>query len=363
MAGRLHFRFHRPRMLAAVVTAVLGAATLLPDSAAQAEPIRGAGSTFAEPIIGQWSRSYTTLRADGGDYISPDWHVDYEPVGSLAGVMRLGQPDMDFAATDAPLPPADLIRRGWSQFPVVMGGIVVVANIDAARKGVLRLSAPVLADIYLGKVRSWSDAAIATLNPGMDLPDAAIEVLHRKDGSGSTLTFTSFLARASGDWRAAHGADALITWPVGRSESGTGRLTALAAATRNSIAYLEYGQATRAGLPIVAVQNRAGAFVRPEPAAFQAGLAGIGWDAAGHFYTDAIDPVGAGAYPMVTVTYAIVPRDRGATRVNRVLDLFRLAFSRSGGMDATARGYIPVPPELAGRIEAHWANTLRPATH
>lgn len=336
--------------------------SLVDISPAHAEPIRGAGSTFAAPIINQWSRDYETKRADGGDYISPDWRVDYELVGSLAGVMRLAQREIDFAATDIPLPPEDLVTRGWTQFPIVMGGITVVANLADVGAGQLRLSGPVLADIYLGKIAKWSDPAIKALNPDLTLPDAAIEVLHRVDGSGSTLTFTGYLSKFSPEWSGKHGADTLISWPVGRGEKGTGGLAALASATRNSIAYLEYGQAVRAGLPFASLGNDAGAFSLPSPESFRAGLAAIGWNAASGFRVDAAGSAGSDAYPMAVVTYAVVPKDRGTLRVNRVLDLFRLAFAE-GSEKATALGYIPVSPELAGQIESYWAQSFGPATN
>jgi phosphate transport system substrate-binding protein len=324
---------------------------------ATAEPIQGAGSTFAAPIIHQWSRDYEAMRTDGGGFTSPDWRVDYEPLGSLAGVMRLDQREIDFAATDAPLPVEELARRGVAQFPIVMGGIVVVANLEGVGAGELRLSGPVLADIYLGKIKTWSDPAIKALNPALALPEAEIDVLHRQDGSGSTFAFTSFLSKFSPEWAGKHGAATLIEWPRGRGEKGTSGLAALTAATKNSIAYLEYGQVVRLGLPFAALQNRAGAFVRPEPKSFQAGLATVKWDAGQGFGADTTDLAGPDAYPMAVVTYAVVPKNRGQGRINRVLDLFRIAFER-GADEATAFGYIPVPPALATQIEAYWAESL-----
>lgn len=347
------------------VPSLIGIAGLLAMSfcsGAHADPIRGAGSTFAAPIINQWSHDYEDVRTDGGDFTSPDWQVDYEPVGSLAGIMRLNQPEMDFATTDAPLPPEELGRRGLIQFPVVMGGIVVAINIDGVAAGRLRLSGPVLADIYLGKLTKWSDPAIKTLNPDLALPDAQIAVLHREDGSGSTFTFTSFLSKVSPEWREKYGADTLVKWPLGRGEKGTGGLAALTATTKNSIAYLEYGQVVRLGLPFASLQNQAGAFVRPEPEAFQAGLATVAWDPAKGFGADTTNLAGAEAYPMAVVTYAVISPDRGRDRVNRVFDLFKLAFSQ-GAEKATALGYIPVSPDLVGRIEAYWAESLRPASN
>lgn len=344
------------RAFNAAVAAALSLMTV--TAVAQAEPIRGAGSTFAAPIINQWSRDYEAVRTDGGDFTSPDWRVDYEPVGSLAGVMRLDQADMDFAATDAPLPPEDLAKRRLAQFPVVMGGIVVVANVSNVGSGQLRLSGPLLADIYLGKVGKWSDPAIKALNPNLVLPDAAIEVLHRADGSGSTFTFTSFLSKVSPEWKDKVGANTLVTWPQGRGETGTGGLAALAARTQNSIAYLEYGQVVRLGLPFASLQNQAGAFVQPEPKSFQAGLDTVAWDPARGFHADTTNLGGEMAYPMAAVTYAVFPLNRGEQRINRVIDLFRLAFTEGAGK-ATALGYIPVSRELANRIEAYWSSSLR----
>ncbi|WP_280954626.1 phosphate ABC transporter substrate-binding protein PstS [Phyllobacterium sophorae] len=216
----------RTRSVRAAVVAI-ACVTLLPFSfgtAGQAEPIRGAGSTFAAPAIAEWSQAYQDARADGGDFISPDWTVDYELVGSLAGVMRLDQTELDFAATDVPINPAELEKHGREQFPIVFGSVAVVANIDGFENGVLRLSGPVLANIYLGKIQSWSDPAIRALNPDAVLPDLKISVLYRKDGSGTTFVFTKYLSAVSADWKKAHGADTLIAWPLGTGAEGTQEL-------------------------------------------------------------------------------------------------------------------------------------------
>ncbi len=330
---------------------------LLSALPAGAEPIRGAGSTFAAPVISAWAKAYKEARADGGDYFTLDWSVDYEPVGSLAGVMRLSQPEMDFAATDAPLSLEEIARRNVAQFPIVMGGIAVVANVVGVEPGKLRLSGPVLAGIFSGQIRTWSAPAIVALNPDMQLPDRPIKVLRRQDGSGSTFVFTSYLSRTSSEWREKFGTATLIDWPVGQGAEGTGNLVALAAATADSITYLEYGQVVRAGLPVVQLLNEAGAFVAPAPESFTAGLANIAWDASRHFLADTTNMPGAGAYPMAAVTYAVVPKDRGGERTQRVLDLFRLAYS-AGARDARALGYTPVPPELARQIDRDWAQTL-----
>ncbi|PLP60738.1 phosphate ABC transporter substrate-binding protein PstS [Mesorhizobium loti] len=330
---------------------------LLPALPAAAEPVRGAGSTFAAPVISAWGKAYKEARADGGDYFTLEWSVDYEPVGSLAGVMRLSQPEMDFAATDAPLSPEEVAKRNVAQFPIVMGGIAVVANVAGVEPGKLRLNGPVLADVFSGKVKSWSDPAIVALNPDIRLPDRPIKVLRRKDGSGSTFVFTSYLSKTSSEWRQKFGAATLIDWAVGQGAEGTANLVALAAATSDGITYLEYGQVTRAGLPIVQLQNEAGVFVAPAAESFASGLANIAWDASRHFFADTTKMPGAGAYPMVAVTYAVMPKDRGIERTQRVIDLFRLAYS-AGASEARALGYTPVSPELARQIDRYWSQTL-----
>ena len=184
---------------------------------------------------------------------------------------------MDFAATDAPLSGPEVSKRGYAQFPVAMGAIVVVANMKGADVASIRLSGPVLADIFSGKVRKWSDEAITALNPASKLPDREISVLHRKDGSGSTLIFTSYLSSADPDWHQRFGAATLIDWEVGVGVDGTQDLIALATSTENSITYAEAGQAARAGLVAIQLQNQSGNFVLPSAENIQAGFASVVW--------------------------------------------------------------------------------------
>lgn len=339
----------------AVVSLVV-AAVLLSGTAPSvtAEPIRGAGSTFAAPVIAQWARAYKDARADGGDFFTLDWTVDYEPVGSLAGVMRLQGPEMDFAATDTPLSAAEVAKRGAMQFPIVMGGIAVVANVEGIASGTLRLDGPLLADIFSGAVGKWSDARIASLNPGVSLPERDIAVLARKDGSGSTFTFTSYLAETSPAWKERFGTAQLIEWPKAELFEGSRNLVAAAQSTPDSITYVEFGQVSRAGLPVAQLLNQAGQFVLPSAESFDAGLSAIDWQSDQHFAANSANMPGEGAYPIAAVTYAVVPLNRGQDRIDRVLDLFRLAFS-SGDEDAVALGYVPVPDALTETIAGYWA--------
>ncbi len=258
--------------------------SLLGSTIAQAEPIRGAGSTFAAPIIQKWSQNYRTLRTDGGDFVSSDWRVDYELLGSVAGVMRLAQPEMDFAASDQPLSPADLAKRGYVQFPVVIGGVAVVANLEGIAPGQLKLSGAVIADIYLGKVTNWSENSIKVLNPDLKLPDLPIRVLHRRDGSGTTFTFTQCLSNSSGEWKVRLGADTVLSWPTGQGFEGSQGMINQLRSTRGTIGYVEYGQVRRAQLDDLQVDNWTGRFVRPEAATFQATANAANWGAAQDFF-------------------------------------------------------------------------------
>lgn len=327
-------------------------------SSASAEPIRGAGSTFAGPVIAAWSKSYETARADGGDFISPDWQVDYELVGSLGGIMRLGQPELDFAASDASLPPEELTKRGLRQFPFVLGAIAVIVNIDGVKPGALRLTGEVLANIYLGKIGKWSDPAIVALNPDVKLPDQRIDVLHRKDGSGSTQGFTEFLSASNAEWKTKYGADQLIAWPLGNSHSGSQALVRALAATKGAIAYVEAGQAQRAGVATVLIQNASSQFVAPDQSGVAASATTAAFSAERDFHGSLIGGSGAGAYPITVATFAIVPaKGRDAGRIRRVLDLFDLAFEK-GQDQAIALGYVPLSPALIKDIRAYWVRHL-----
>ncbi len=325
---------------------------VLLSPAARAEPIRGAGSTFAAPIIAKWAENYKASRTDGGDFTSPDWTVDYELVGSLAGVMRLSQPEMDFAATDVPLSHAELAKHGLQQFPIVLGSVAIAINLEGIDR--LNLSGPLLADIYLGKIQSWSDPAIKQLNPEQNLPDIKISPIHRKDGSGTTYMFSSYLSSKNDEWKAKYGADTLIAWPWGTSVEGTQDLILAVKATKGAIAYAEYGQVERGDLTVAAIENKSGKFVMPGPEGVRAAQAAVDWTKAEDFALSLTDQPGEATYPICGATYAVVAIEgRSPGRYRRVHDYFRLAFE-SGGRDAQALRYVPLSEPLVSRIKQYW---------
>jgi phosphate transport system substrate-binding protein len=341
------------------VAVVLAAFIAMLGGPALAEPVRGAGSTFAFPLITQWSQSYQVERAGGEDFVLQDSGIDYEPVGSLGGILRLAQPEIDFAATDAPLPPEELAKFNYVQFPIVMGGIVPVLNIDGVKPGELKLTGAVLADIYLGKIQNWNDAAIKASNAELTLPDLRITVVHRSDGSGSTFNWTTFLSAASEDWKTKYGADTLISWPLGADAEGNSGMAAKVKETPGAIGYLEYGQTIRASLNYAAVQNPDGHFVKPEPAAFQAAASTVDWANAKDFYVSLVNAEGKESYPITAVTFAVMRTTPPSTsRLNQALWFFDYGLGR-GGADAATLGYVPLPEALVNQVKKYWTDKFK----
>lgn len=344
--------------------AILGAAAaFLVGSAlsAAAEPVRGAGSTFAFPIIAKWAQAYSLAKADGGDFIPFDTGVDYEPVGSLAGIARASQQQLgtDFGATDSPLRSQDPARLGLGQFPIVMGGVVPVVNLEGVGPGSIKFTGALLADIYLGKVRNWSDPALKAVNPDLKLPDAPISVIHRADGSGTTFNFADFLARSSPEWREKIGVDLVLKWPAGTGAEGNGGVARKVRETKNAIGYVEYGLVARTNQPYGLVQNRAGKFVRPDTASLQAAAASADWANAQDFHLLLTDAPGADAYPVAATVFVLMQKQpRSAARSRDALDFFRLSLEK-GQKDAADLGYVPLPDQLVNQIKAYWAGTFK----
>jgi phosphate transport system substrate-binding protein len=328
---------------------------------ARAEGFSGAGSTFAHPILGRWARAYATHEGEGGPQVSEDSDLAYEPVGSLGGVMRVIQGAVEFGVSDVPLPRVDIERQRLAQFPIVSGGVAVVANLPSIARGALRLNGDVLAGIYLGRITRWSDPAIRALNPGLALPDAPITVLRRQDGSGTTFHFAGYLAAASAEWRSRVGVDTTLNWPVGIGAKGNRELAELARSTPHAIGYVEAGLAGRLGLGVAALQNMAGQFVMPELANLRSALAAVAWNPAEHFYLARLEPTAADAYPIVATVYALIPRRphwNGRTRM--AIEFFRASLTERPA-DAIALGYVPLPPAVVRQVTEYWHATIRGA--
>ena len=311
--------------------------------------VNGAGSTFVDPILSRWTADYM---ADF--HISGGTKIHYQAIGSGAGVDLIKAGKVDFGASDRPLPPEELGKSGLGQFPLVIGGVVPVVNIAGVAPGQLHFTGPLLADIYLGKVKRWNDPAIAALNPGVRLPDAEIAVVHRSDGSGTTFNWVNYFSKVSPEWKARVGEGTTVAWPVGTGAAGNDGVAAAVRATANSIGYVEFAYVTRNRLAWAQLRNRAGRFVVPGPASFAAAADGADWKSTRDFYLVLTDAPGADAYPITATTFILVAKhQRDFTRTRALLQLFQWALFK-GQRQASALGYVPLPNALSVRVARYW---------
>jgi phosphate transport system substrate-binding protein len=353
--------------IAATAFLAVSAAPARAQEIAGAAAVTGAGSTFVYPVVAKWAKGYQRWVAGGGDFpiaggglddpptASP---LDYEPVGSLAGTMRVRTGSVDFGATDVPMKSEDLRKHALVQFPIVIGGIVPVVNIDGVAAGEIRFTGELLADIYLGKVQDWSDPAIKALNPSLKLPDAKIAVVRRSDGSGTTFNFTDYLSRMSPQWREKVGSDLQVPWPTGTGAKGNDGVAQAVRQTKNAIGYVEYAQAIQSKLSFGLVRNRAGNFVKPEPASFQAAAANADWKNAGDFHLLLNDAPGANAYPLVATVFVLMYKQTPPRRARAALNFFNWSLEK-GAKDASDLGYVPLPPSLVTQVKEYWAKNLQ----
>jgi phosphate transport system substrate-binding protein len=311
----------------------------------EAAEITGAGSTFVYPILSKWSADYSGKAGI---------NINYQSIGSGGGLAQIKAATVDFGASDAPMKPAELQKFGMGQFPLVIGGIAPVVNIDGVQAGQMRFTGPLLADIYLGKIKNWNDPAIAKLNPDLKLPDAAIAVVHRSDGSGTTFNWVNYLSQVSAEWKDQIGVSTSVEWPVGVGGKGNEGVAAFVNQTKNSIGYIEYAYVLQNNMAYGLVQNKAGKFIKPDAASFQAAAASAEWGKAQDFYLIMTDAHGADAYPIAATVFIIMykqPKD--PARANTAIDFFKWALE-SGQSQADALNYVPLPESLVKQIEQYW---------
>ncbi|MET0335327.1 MAG: phosphate ABC transporter substrate-binding protein PstS [Rhizobacter sp.] len=353
------------RLAVAALAAALLAALPIGSRAQTADAfgeavLKGAGSTFAHPLLAAWARDYRSVRTGGlpvamaGAGLDDDIGgvaLDYEAVGSQAGIQRVKTRAVDFAVSEMPLPAADLQRGKLVQVPIVAGAVAVAIHLDAARSRELKLTPAVLADIFLGRIKRWNDAAIVQLNDGLSLPPTPITVVHRADGSGTTFTATRFLSQASSDWRNQVGSDLLVNWPVGNAQRGSSGVAKALAATPGAIGFLDLVQAQASRLAVASVQNRSGRFVAPAKGSVQAAVAAADWNAAGQFNTSLVNQAGDGVYPVVAAVYGLAGDNRQGERAAKARAF--LDWSITGGRQAAERlGYVALPPAVVTQVRA-----------
>ena len=328
----------------------VAAASILFGIAASATEITGAGSSFVYPVLSKWSAAYAEKTGN---------HVNYQSIGSGGGIAQIKAGTVDFGASDKPLEPAELKQHGLGQFPTVIGGIVAAINVNGVPGGKMVLDGPTLADIYLGKIKTWNAPQIAKLNPGLKLPAANITVVHRSDGSGTSFNFTDFLSKVSPEWKSKVGEGTAVKWPVGIGGKGNEGVSAYVSQIKNSIGYVEYAYALKNHIAYTLMKNAAGKTVHPNGGTFQAAAATADWSHAQDFFLIMTNAPGADAWPITATTWAIMykqPKNMEHTKV--AFDFFKWSYEH-GQKQAESLDYVPLPASLVKRIENYWKTQFK----
>ena len=325
-----------------------------PTAGAAANPnaaeISGAGASFIYPLVSKWSADYNA--ATGAK-------VNYQSIGSGGGIAQIKAGTVDFGSTDKPLSPEELAQSGLGQFPSAIGGVVPVINVEGLQPGQLKLTGALLADIFLGKVKTWNDAAIAGANPGVALPAGKISIVHRSDGSGTTFNFSNYLSKVSPEWKTKVGEGTSVQWPGGVGGKGNEGVASYVKQIKGSIGYVELAYALQNQMPYASLQNAAGNYVQPNAETFAAAAASADWANAKDFNLVITNAPGANAWPITATNFMLMykqPKDAKRSADTRAF--FKWAFE-NGQAQASELHYVPLPPELVKQIEAYWTSEFK----
>ncbi len=322
---------------------VAGFSALSFAAIASAQDVTGAGASFPAPLYSKWASDYN--KATGVK-------INYQSVGSGAGIKQIDSKTVDFGASDMPLKDEDLAKKGQLQFPTVIGGVIPVVNIKGIAPGQLKLNGQLLGDIYLGKITKWNDAAIKALNPALPLPDAAISAVRRADGSGTTFIFTNYLSKVNPEWKTKVGEGTAVNWPTGAGGKGNEGVAAFVGRLPNSIGYVEYAYVKQNKMTYALMQNAAGKFVAPDDSAFKAAAAGAEWSKS--FYQILTNQPGAESWPITGATFILMHKvqDKPA-QAAATLKFFQWAYQQ-GDKTAGDLDYVPMPAVVKTQIEKAW---------
>ncbi len=328
----------------ATMAGMVALAALSVTSLASAQDVTGAGASFPAPVYAKWADAYN--KATGV-------RINYQSVGSGAGMRQIRGKTVDFGASDAPLADAELAKDSLVQFPTVIGGVVPVFNIKGIAAGQIKMTGAVLGDIYLGKITKWNDAAITALNPGVPLPDAAIAVVRRADGSGTTFLFTNYLSKVNPEWKAKVGEGTAVNWPTGAGGKGNEGVSAFVQRLPNSIGYVEYAYAKQNKQSHVSMRNASGTYVQPSDTAFKAAAAGADW--AKSFYQVLTEQPGKDSWPITGATFIMMhtKQDKPA-QATQSLKFFDWVYANGDKM-ADELGYVPMPDSVKNVIRQSWS--------
>lgn len=327
-----------------------GVALSVAAVSAHALEITGAGASFPYPIYAKWAAQY---------HQETGHRVNYQSIGSGGGQQQIIARTVDFGASDDPMKGEDLEKHGLFQFPAIIGGTVPVVNIAGIGPGQLKLTGPVLADIFLNKIRKWNDDAIKALNPDLALPDASIIVVHRSDGSGTTFGWTNYLSKVSPEWKEKVGEGKAVKWPTGQGGKGNEGVAAYVRQLKNSIGYVEYAYAKQNRLAWTQLQNRDGQFVQPSQESFAAAAANADWSGAPGMGVVLTHEPGADSWPVTSASFILVHKVQSRPENGKaVLEFFDWAF-RKGAKMAAELDYVPMPESVTTQITESWKTSLK----
>lgn len=331
---------------------VLVAAMAITVSSAWGASITGAGATFPYPIYAKWADAYKKETGTG---------LNYQSIGSGGGIKQITAKTVDFGASDMPLKPDRLDKEGLMQFPTVLGGVVPVINIKGIGAGAITLTPKQLGDIYLGKIKKWNDPALKANNGGVALPDQAISVVHRSDGSGTTFIFTNYLSKVSPEWKSAVGEGTSVKWPTGVGGKGNEGVSNYVGRIDGAIGYVEYAYAKQNKLAHVKLVNRNGKAVEPSQDSFRAAAAGADWAKAPGMYLILTDAPGAGSWPIAGATFILMHKMQAKpANAKEVLKFFNWAYSKGDQM-ASDLDYVPMPDSVVTLIRSSWKSQIKDA--
>ncbi|CUI08774.1 phosphate ABC transporter substrate-binding protein PstS [Massilia antarctica] len=341
------------RMKQLLASIVVGISALAASTSAQAVDMTGAGATFPYPVYAKWAESYKKATGNG---------LNYQSVGSGAGIKQIKAKTVDFGASDKPLGAEELETSGLMQFPAIMGGVVTVVNLDGIAPGVLKLTGPVIADIYLGKITKWNAPEIAALNPGVKLPAEDITVVHRADGSGTTFLFTDYLSKVSPEFKTKIGADASVKWATGVGGKGNEGVASTVQRVKHSIGYVEWAFAKKNKIAHTQLKNKEGTFLQPDDDNFKAAAASADWAKAPGFGVVLTDQAGKNSWPITGVSYILMHKSQAdAAKGKEVLKFFDWSF-KNGGASAVELDYVPLPDSVTKLVSDSWKANLKDAS-
>jgi phosphate transport system substrate-binding protein len=328
---------------------IAGALAAARASAVFAADITGAGATFPYPIYAKWADAYRKVTGVG---------LNYQSIGSGGGIKQITAKTVAFGASDMPMKPEELEKNGLMQFPAIMGGDVMVYNLKGVGSGAISLTGPLIADIYLGKIKMWNDPALAKANPGVNLPNQAISVVHRSDGSGTTFIFVNYLSKVSPEWKTKVGEGTSVAWPAGVGGKGNEGVSSYVQRIDGAIGYVEYAYAKQNKLSVAKMTNRDGSVVAPSEATFGAAAAGADWKAPG-MYLMLTDQPGKNSWPMTGASFILMHTSQtNAETAREVLKFFDWSF-QNGDKMALELDYVPMPDPVVNQIKSVWKSQIK----